>query len=126
MSDCVVVKLITGETIMASVINETQDSLILLNPITVRSITVTTDGGPMERTVTNPYCTLTQDREFVFDWSHVVTIKPLHTGIIAFYKKLIDSFEDEFDLESMSEETTQEPEEEDDKFLIVPDKQKLH
>jgi hypothetical protein len=126
LSDCVVVKLITGETIMASIVHQSRDSLILLNPITVRSITVTTDGGPMERTVTNPYCTLTQDREFIFDWSHVVTIKPLHTGIIAFYEKLINSFEDEFDLDSTPEESLQEPEEEDDKFLIVPDKQKLH
>ena len=126
-SEYIVVKLLTGETVMATLLHESDDTIIVNNPIVVRAITVTTDGGSVEKTVTNPYCTLTLEREFYFDRRHVLFVQPLHPTVIAFYNKLVTAFEDEFSSDLLDE--PEEPKEELDEldgFVVLPDKNQIH
>lgn len=140
--DCIVVKLINGDLFMAKMLNEGQDFILVEDPISVRTIPVTTDGGSIEKTVTNPYCTMTQEREFSFERSHVVFVKPLHPTVVGYYLKLVDTFNEEFaglderinlGIQDLEENGYYEPEEDldeddypDDRFIIIPDKNQIH
>ena len=135
--DCIIVKLINGDLFMAKMINEGQDYILVGDPISVRTIPVTTDGGSIEKTVTNPYCSMTQETEFSFERSHIVFVKPLHPTVASYYIKLVETFNEEFvGLEdrinvAMQDDEFFEPEEEEDdypedRFIIIPDKNQIH
>lgn len=119
MSDCVVVKLVNGDTIMASLVTETDNTVVVENPVAVKTITVNDRDGTFEKTITQRFCGLTDDTEFVFDRRHVLFVASLDPKVSGFYEKLVKSFD---------EEVTNDLEDEDqqESFLIIPDDQMIH
>lgn len=128
MNDPVIVKLINGDMFMAIVINDTTHSLIVSDPITVKTVSVSTEGGTVEKTVTQPFCSLTLDREYSIDRSHVLFVKPLNPKLAKYYDQLLEAFLNERSEDDMSNELDQEEyqEKEDDHFLIIPDTDTVH
>ena len=129
MSEPVVVKLVSGDLLMATVLNDTPESLILVDPVAVRTVHVQSESGLIERTVTNPFCTITDEREYSFDRRHVLFVKRLHPRVIKFYEELVktlDEPEDEsFELSSQ-EYVENDIDDEPDSILIIPDKNLIH
>ena len=134
MSEPVVVKLINGDMFMATVLNDETDTLIVADPIAVRQVSVATEGGVVEKTVTQPFCSLTLDREFSFDRRQVLFVKPLNPKIAKYYAQLIESFlqerseDDDFGQTVFEDQNHEESEEpmEDEGFLIIPTKHNVH
>ena len=134
MSDPVIVKLINGDMFMASVLNDTEETLLVADPIAIRLVQVSTEGGTIEKTVTQPFCSLTLEREFVFDRKFVLYVKPLNPKIAKYYGSLIESFlnepSDDDNFGQTEFEDDSEPEEEepnvDEGFLIIPSNHNVH
>lgn len=94
MDNYVVLKLITGEQLLATLLNETDDGVVVLDPITVRMIP-TVGGSLSEQAVTSMYCQFSDDKSFVFDYKNVIYMKELSSKIVPYYKKLVREFNDE-------------------------------
>lgn len=94
MDNYVVLKLITGEQLLATLLNETDDGVVILDPITVRMIP-TVGGSLSEQAVTSLYCQFSDDKSFTFDYKNVIYIKELSSKIVPYYKKLVREFNDE-------------------------------
>lgn len=123
-----------GDLFMGTYIKETEHHLIIENPVTIKVITVPGKGGVIEKTITAPFCSLTEDTQFQFRHDHVQYVKPLHSNIKSYYFNLVDAFEtdqsEELDISSsVTEEATAEeyetPEQEE-QFVIVPDNKTYH
>lgn len=134
MNDCIVLlKLINGETIIGNLVNETEDTAIVEKPIAIRTVQTNSSNGLIEKTVTAPFCTLTDDEEFSLDKRHVLHISNLHPAIIAMYYKVVTAFDDEYEsmLSSIDDLTSgfnqyHEEEEDDELFLVTPDTKTVH
>lgn len=134
MSDPVIVKLINGDMFMATVINDVDDTLMVADPIAIRLVQVTTEGGTVEKTITQPFCALTLEREFSFDRRFVLFVKPLNPKIAKYYGSLIESFlsersDDEDFGQIQFDDEPEEKEEEtnlDEGFLIIPTNHNIH
>lgn len=94
MDNYVVLKLITGEQLLATLLNETEDGVVVLDPIVVRMIP-TVGGSLSEQAVTSLYCQFSDDKDFAFDYKNVIYIKDMATKMIPYYKKLVHEFNDD-------------------------------
>lgn len=130
-SEPVVVKLINGDVFMAYLINSTDETLIVQDPVSVKTVHIPTEGCVIEKVITQPFCALTLDREYVFDMRMVLYVKNLNPKIAKHFERIVGSFEEEkmeeedfgpmfFEEDSESEEYEEEP------ILIIPDKHQLH
>lgn len=133
MSDSVVIKLVTGDMMMATLMLETDDTVIVHDPIAVKTIQANKNGAIVERTVTAPYCGLTDEREYVFDRRNVLYVKKLNDTVDKYYTRLVKEFEETFtidNVDSLSDEFKEDDQEEHDHeiegFLIIPEDQKIH
>lgn len=103
---------------MATLIKMTDDTVVVENPIAIKTVSVNTDGGTIEKTVTSVFCSMTNEIEYAFDMRHVVYCKQLDPKIVEYYKKLIESFNEE--------ETSEEQEDHEESFVVIPEEQTLH
>lgn len=119
---------------MAKLVNDTSDTLIVMDPISVKLVHTAAEGGVIEKTVTQPFCALTLDREYSFDRRHVLFAKPLNPNIAKYYDKLVEAFlkesseDNDFNQSMFTDESQEEENEEpnDDGFLIIPSKYNVH
>lgn len=131
MSSAVIVKLTNGDTLMAGLIHENDNTIIVENPVMVKVMQQSTPQGIIERTVTAPFCSLTDDKEFSLDRRHVLFVSNLHPAVEAMYYRIVDAFGDEMHSfldqlgSRIEQEDYQEPDEED-LFLVIPEEQKIH
>lgn len=128
-NDLVVVKLVNGELFMAAVIGDTPDSLIVQDPVAVRQVQVAAQGGVIERTVTNPFCSITDAREYSFDRRNILFIQPLSEKVAKYYNQLIREItSDEYVNDEQTVFDSHEDEEEQDiePTLVIPDKHSIH
>lgn len=95
MSEYVVLKLCTGDQLMAEVANETLDGISVLNPIQVKSFPVMQDGEYGEQVVSNRYCPFSEDPQFTFNYKDIIYCKDLNPVIVKYYKKLVLAFGEE-------------------------------
>lgn len=95
MNEYVVLKLTCGDVMLATLLNETTDGVVLLDPIKITSVPVVVDGEPSEQIITNPYCVFTRERSFTFNHKNVLYCKPLNPTIIKYYHKLVLAFGEE-------------------------------
>lgn len=118
---------------MAKLISDTADVLTVMDPITVKLVHAAAEGGVVEKTVTQPFCTLTLDRKYMFDRKHVLFAKPLNPKIAKYYDKLVEAFlkessgDNDFSQTMNIDESQEENDEPNDNlFLIVPSKYNVH
>lgn len=89
--ELVVVKLIDGDQFIAQLLNQTENGVLVLRPISIKLQPVVSDGGSLvERLMTSVYCPMSDQESFIFDARHVVFVNRLHTNMIDQYKKLSD------------------------------------
>ena len=87
----VVVKLVDGDQLMARLINETGEGVIVSRPITVRLVPVMSDGETIERMFTSVYCSVSDQESFIFDARHVISVNRLHSKLVDHYIDLSET-----------------------------------
>jgi hypothetical protein len=83
----VVMKLNTGEQIMAILEDETENKFQIIDPMVIKTIPVISEGR--EHITAHPYCQFTDDNVFDIDKKDVVFIKPLKEIMIPHYKRIV-------------------------------------
>lgn len=124
MSEYVVMKLISGETVIAQLLNETNDGVHVINPLQVKMIPVMyKDGDYGEQAISSRLCQFTDDVDFTFNYKDLIYCKPLKPKMEPIYTRLIKSFEEETK-EIVEEEQTEDVL--DDIFNGLLSSKKLH
>ena len=123
-NEAVVIKLTNGDTVMGALVSETETHIHMQDLVSIKTVVVQGQGGVIEKTITAPFCSLTEEKKFTFNRDHVMFIKPLHPALQPLYWKIVDSFDDEPELGFKDPE----PEEDElhDTFVIIPDTKVLH
>lgn len=111
MNDYVVIKLVSGEQLFARLLNETENGIVILNPINVRIVSITNSKGEViEKSVMSVFTQFTEDKQFVFNRKDIIFCKNLHHKMVPFYRSFINQLMiDEEELEKI--EILEEPEE---------------
>jgi hypothetical protein len=94
-NDYVVFKLVTGEQVIATLLNEVEDCIVVIDPIQVRMVPMLQDAEYSEQALTNKFCQFTDETEFVFNHKDIVYLKPLHPKMRGHYEKLVLAFGEE-------------------------------
>ena len=115
MNDYVVLKLISGEQLFARLLNETEDGVVILNPIHIKMIPIMHNGDLVEKAVLSSFGQFTEDKQFVLDRKNVIFCKDLHHKMIPFYRRSVKQLV-QIEEETEMIEIDHEPEENVDKI----------
>ena len=89
IEEFVVVKLVDGDQFIARLLNQTDNGVLVLRPISIKLQPVVSDGGDLvERLVTSVYCPMSDQESFIFDARHVLFVNRLHPQMISQYENL--------------------------------------
>ena len=88
----VVVKLISGETVMATFDSEDDKYIKVDYPVQIKTILI--PGLNRESITASPYCPFSDSTTFVLEKSHVIYVKRLHREFIAHYENFIKSYDE--------------------------------
>ena len=130
--DRVVFKLMNGDQCMGRFLREEDDHIVFEDLVLVKPMQIVTPHGTIEKTVTSPYCPITEDTIYRFSKVHVLFVKALDANVAKMYDKMIKQFEHEvptnIDPEGYLEEEQREETNESDSFFIMPDPEdiKIH
>lgn len=94
-NDYVVFKLVTGEQVIATLLNEANDAIVVIDPIQVRMVPMVQDSEYSEQALTNRLCQFTDETEFIFSHKDIVYLKPLHPKMRRHYERLVVAFNEE-------------------------------
>lgn len=107
----VVVKLITGEQIIATLHYRGKSSITVKDAMLMKHIPMLNKNGDMtERVMTSKFCYYADDEMFDFDNSQILFVKPLKQSLVSHYLELIDDFaeDDKFKHDSEVENLEEE------------------
>ena len=90
--DYVVVKLVSGETIMAMFTGEDEKFVKVEYPIQIRTIMIPEMNR--ESISASPFCQYSDSTSFVLEKSHIIYIKKLHSQFVSHYKSFIKSYDE--------------------------------
>lgn len=90
--DFVVLKLITGETVMAMFESEDEKFVKVDYPVQIRTMMV--PGINRETVHAAPFCQFSDSTTFVLEKGHIVYIKRLHHQFIPHYKNFLKSYDE--------------------------------
>ena len=108
----VVIKLVSGEQVMAVLEQEDDNIVQLCHPMTIRTIPIVGQGR--EHITAHPFCQFTDDKFFLIEKKNVIFIKRLHHMMIPHYKRLVSEHGNDWKIENPpveSEEPMISPEE---------------
>jgi hypothetical protein len=88
----VVLKLVTGETVMAMFEGEDEKYIKVDYPIQIKTMIV--PGINRESVHASPFCQFSDSTAFVLEKSHVVYIKRLHQQFVPHYKNFLRSYDE--------------------------------
>lgn len=86
----VVIKLVTGETLMGTITEEFDESVVVIFPIALKSMPLMRNGTILEQTITAEYCPFSEDKEFNFYRKDLVFVKPMKRSVAAMYQKVLE------------------------------------
>jgi hypothetical protein len=98
----VVLKLSTGEQMMAVLRNEDEEYIEIEYPMVMRMIPILSEGK--EHITAHPFCQFSDDRHFTLHKSDVMFVKKLHHVFIPHYQRIVKEHEHS-SLVSRGEET---------------------
>jgi hypothetical protein len=84
----VIVKLTSGEQMMAVLKDEDEDYVMLDTPMSIRIIPVIEAGK--EHVTAQPLCHFTDDQSFVISKRNILFVKKLHHVFISHYQKIVE------------------------------------
>jgi len=90
--DYVVVKLISGETIMAMFEGEDDKFVKIEYPIQIKTVVI--PELQRESISASPMCQFSDATSFVLEKAHIIYIKKLHKQFVSHYKGFIKSYEE--------------------------------
>ena len=88
----IVMKLTSGENVMAVLRQEDDEHILVEHPMVMRSIMNFEEGK--EHLTAAPLCSFTDDIDFVIPKSNVMFIKKLHHVFIPHYKRIVSEHEE--------------------------------
>ncbi len=90
--DYVVLKLITGETVMAMFHGEDEKYIRVDYPVQIRTVMI--PGINRETVHAAPFCQFSDSTAFVLEKNHIVYIKKLHHQFVSHYKNFLKSYDE--------------------------------
>jgi len=87
----VIIKLTSGEQMMAVLKSEDDRYVELESPMTIRTIPIM--GEQREHITAHPFCQFSTDKNFVLDKRNVMFVKKLHHIFIPHYKRIVAEHE---------------------------------
>lgn len=87
----VVVKLISGEQLMATLVAEDDNYIELESPMCIRMIPILAEHK--EHVTAHPFCQFSDDNNFILDKKNVLFIKKLHHMFVPHYKRIVAEHE---------------------------------
>ena len=94
----VVIKLVSGEQVMAILEEEDENIVQLCHPMTIRTIPIVGQGR--EHITAHPFCQFTDDKFFLIEKKNVIFIKRLHHMMIPHYKRLVSEHGNDWKIEN--------------------------
>jgi hypothetical protein len=94
----VVIKLVSGEQVMAILEQEDEHIVQLCHPMTIRTIPIVGQGR--EHITAHPFCQFTDDKFFLIEKKNVIFIKRLHHMMIPHYKRIVAEHDNDWKIES--------------------------
>lgn len=88
----VVIKMISGETVMATFESEDEKYVKVEKPIQIKTVVV--PGINREQVHAAPYCQFSDSTSFILEKSHIIYIKKLHKEFIKHYHHFIGAYEE--------------------------------
>lgn len=87
----IVIKMVSGETLMAKYIDEDSRSVLVEYPVQIRSHIL---PNSRESITANPYCQFTSDIHYEFEKAHIIYVKPLHSVFEQYYNNFLKQYEE--------------------------------
>lgn len=95
MNEFTVFKLITGEQVIATLLNDIEDGIVVLNPIIVKMIYMVKDGDHIEQAVTSKFCQFSEDNIFAFHHRNLIYRKKLDPEMVSYYIRIVKALDEE-------------------------------
>ena len=89
----VVVKLVSGEQVMATLTNEDADTIELHYPMVIKMIPFIQDDQAHEHVTAAPLCQFSDDNNYVIEKAKVLFVKKLHEVLVPHYNRIVDEHE---------------------------------
>ena len=90
MMHYVVLKLITGEQVMASVMDEDISYIELDNPLVIKMVPFVKEGRTHEHVTASPLCQFSDETMYRIPKSSIMFIKTLHDVMVPHYTRLVE------------------------------------
>lgn len=87
----VVIKLVSGEQVMATLVNEDEYTIEIKNALQIKLRVVSDEHRQFESISVVPFCQFTDDPNFVLDKSIIIYVKELSESLVSKYEDLIES-----------------------------------
>lgn len=95
MSDYyVVLKLITGEQVMATLTAEDEEYVELYTPIIIKTMAVMRETGVAERVTAQPFNPYSDETFYRIAQKNILYMKPLHETFVFHYKRFVDEIQE--------------------------------
>ena len=104
MSDYVVLKLVTGEQILATLLTDDTFGVVVLDPVLVRMVPYVKNGNFSEQAVTSMFCQFSESNRYTFSHRNILFCNELESSLVSFYKKVVISFTDDKPEEHVTED----------------------
>lgn len=92
--DFVIVRLSTGESILAIRLKEDEKEITIEYPFSLKNYPrITKQGGIIEQVTAGPYCSFAENRVFTFPKKDVFFVKKLHSFAVPFFMSLYNQHE---------------------------------
>lgn len=87
----VVIKLVSGEQVMATLVNEDEYTIEIKNALSIKLRLVSDGDRQFESITVVPFCQFTDDPNFVLDKSIIIYVKELAESLAIKYENLVES-----------------------------------
>ena len=89
-TDYVVMKLISGEQILAAVMAEFDESVVVAFPLVLKSVPAMKNGMIYEKIATAEFCAFTDDKEFNIHRKDIIFMKPMKKNVALMYQRSLE------------------------------------
>lgn len=90
----IVMRLTTGEQVMATFVSEDATHLNISHPLIVKMTHSIEDGRMIERVTAQPFCQFSDDKYYDIPKSSVMFVKSLHHALVDHYIRIVKSYEE--------------------------------
>lgn len=124
VNDYVVMKLISGEHILAAVTAEFDESVVIVFPLLLKSVPAMKNGMVYERIATAEFCAFTDDKEFNIHRKDIIYMKPMKKNVALMYQRSLEemyimSNQSSLRLDDFPEEQPQQTEEAEEETTTI-------